>query len=216
MLCLMSYVHAGVIYAHLCLTSTRVFSMPTCVLRPGCLFDALLCLTSTLVSSMPTCVLRPRWSLQCLLVSYVLAGLFDAHLYLTSTLVSYVLAGLFDAHLCLTSTRVSSVPTCVLCPGWSLQCPLVSYVQAGLFNAHLCLTSTLVSLMPTFCSDGSFVLSVVSPAVVVPSMLGLSDRGYGLDKGIPTLIVAAVSLDAVLAITGFGVCLGITFTSGRP
>ncbi|XP_076458397.1 sodium/hydrogen exchanger 9B2-like [Babylonia areolata] len=60
----------------------------------------------------------------------------------------------------------------------------------------------------------AFVLSVVSPAVVVPSMLGLSDRGYGLDKGIPTLIVAAVSLDAVLAITGFGVCLGITFTSG--
>lgn len=59
-----------------------------------------------------------------------------------------------------------------------------------------------------------FVLSVVSPAVVVPSMLSLSDRGFGLDKGIPTLIVAAVSLDAVLAITGFGVCLGITFTSG--
>ena len=46
-------------------------------------------------------------------------------------------------------------------------------------------------------------------------MLGLADRGYGLNKGIPTLIVAAVSLDAVLAITGFGVCLGITFTSGR-
>ena len=60
-----------------------------------------------------------------------------------------------------------------------------------------------------------FVLSVVSPAVVVPSMLGLSDKGYGLNKGIPTLVVAAVSLDAVLAITGFGVCLGITFTSGN-
>ena len=130
--------------------------------------------------------------------------------------MSYVLAGLFDAHLCLTSTRVSSMPTCVLCPGWSLRCPLVSYVHAGLSDAHLCLTSTLFSLMSTFCSDGSFVLSVVSPAVVVPSMLGLSDRGYGLDQGIPTLIVAAVSLDAVLAITGFGVCLGITFTSGRP
>ena len=58
-------------------------------------------------------------------------------------------------------------------------------------------------------------MAVVSPAVVVPSMLGLSDKGYGLNKGIPTLVVAAVSLDAVLAITGFGVCLGITFTSGK-
>ncbi|KAK7507738.1 hypothetical protein BaRGS_00000703 [Batillaria attramentaria] len=60
----------------------------------------------------------------------------------------------------------------------------------------------------------AFVLSVVSPAVIVPSMLSLSDRGYGLNKGIPTLVVAAVSLDAVLAITGFGVMLGIIFTSG--
>ena len=199
------------------------------------LFDAHLCLTSRLVSLMPSCVLHLRWSLQCLLVSYVHAGLSDAHLCLTSwmvssmptcvlhlgwslrcPLVSYVQAGLFDAHSCLTSTLVSLMPTCVLRLLGSLQCPLVSYVHAGLFNTHSCLTSTLVSLVLTFCSDGRFVLSVVSPAVVVPSMLGLSDRGYGLDKGIPTLIVAAVSLDAVLAITGFGVCLGITFTSGRP
>ena len=59
-----------------------------------------------------------------------------------------------------------------------------------------------------------FVMSVVSPAVVVPSMLGLSDRGYGINKGIPTLVVAACSLDAVLAITGFGVMMGIVFAEG--
>ncbi|BFZ03687.1 hypothetical protein BsWGS_06726 [Bradybaena similaris] len=60
----------------------------------------------------------------------------------------------------------------------------------------------------------AFVLAVVSPAVVVPLMLGLSERGYGLNKGIPTLVIAACSLDAVLAITGFGVMLGINFSSG--
>ncbi|XP_059167523.1 sodium/hydrogen exchanger 9B2-like [Physella acuta] len=59
-----------------------------------------------------------------------------------------------------------------------------------------------------------FVMSVVSPAVVVPSMLSLSQRGYGLDKGIPTLILAACSLDSVLAITGFGVLLGVNFSKG--
>ena len=58
------------------------------------------------------------------------------------------------------------------------------------------------------------MLSVVSPAVVVPSMLGLSDRGFGIDRGIPTLVVAAVSFDAVFAITAFGVCLGIAFSTG--
>jgi hypothetical protein len=55
----------------------------------------------------------------------------------------------------------------------------------------------------------------VSPAVVVPSLLSLAERGYGLDKGIPTLVIAAASVDDVLAITGFGVLLGITFSSGE-
>lgn len=59
-----------------------------------------------------------------------------------------------------------------------------------------------------------FVIAAVSPAVVVPSLLHLAERGYGLDKGIPTLVIAASSVDDVLAITGFGVVLGITFSSG--
>ena len=59
-----------------------------------------------------------------------------------------------------------------------------------------------------------FVLAAVSPAVVVPSLLNLSDRGYGLNKGIPTLVIAAASLDDVLAITGHGVALGIAFSTG--
>ena len=60
-----------------------------------------------------------------------------------------------------------------------------------------------------------FVIAAVSPAVVVPSLLSLSERGYGLDKGIPTLVIAAASVDDVLAITGFGVLVGITFSSGQ-
>ncbi|GFN98310.1 mitochondrial sodium/hydrogen exchanger 9b2-like [Plakobranchus ocellatus] len=60
-----------------------------------------------------------------------------------------------------------------------------------------------------------FIIAAVSPAVVVPSLLGLSERGYGLDKGIPTLVIAAASVDDVLAITGFGVLLGISFSSGN-
>ena len=54
----------------------------------------------------------------------------------------------------------------------------------------------------------------MSPAVVVPSLLSLHARGYGVDKGIPTLVIAASSIDDVIAITGFGVVLGITFSTG--
>ncbi|XP_050390226.1 sodium/hydrogen exchanger 9B2 isoform X3 [Patella vulgata] len=59
-----------------------------------------------------------------------------------------------------------------------------------------------------------FVLAAVSPAVVVPSLFLLSDKGYGVDKGVPTLVIAAASIDDVLAITGFGVLLGIAFSKG--
>ncbi|XP_064198169.1 sodium/hydrogen exchanger 9B2-like [Anguilla rostrata] len=59
-----------------------------------------------------------------------------------------------------------------------------------------------------------FVLSAVSPAVVVPSMLLLQKDGYGVDKGIPTLLMAAGSFDDILAITGFATCLGMAFATG--
>ncbi|XP_010215382.1 PREDICTED: mitochondrial sodium/hydrogen exchanger 9B2 [Tinamus guttatus] len=60
----------------------------------------------------------------------------------------------------------------------------------------------------------SFVLGAVSPAVVVPSMLILQAGGYGVEKGVPTLLMAAGSIDDILAITGFNTCLGIAFSSG--
>ncbi|CAK7316283.1 Sodium/hydrogen exchanger 9B1 [Vulpes lagopus] len=54
----------------------------------------------------------------------------------------------------------------------------------------------------------------VSPAVVVPSMLLLQENGYGIKKGIPTLLIAASSMDDIIAITGFNTCLSIVFSSG--
>ncbi|CAL4065695.1 unnamed protein product, partial [Meganyctiphanes norvegica] len=60
-----------------------------------------------------------------------------------------------------------------------------------------------------------FVLGAVTPAVVVPCLLSLSERGYGVDKGIPTLVIAASSVDDVLAISGFGVLYGLAL-SGNP
>uniref|UniRef100_F7C3Z8 Solute carrier family 9 member B1 n=1 Tax=Ornithorhynchus anatinus TaxID=9258 RepID=F7C3Z8_ORNAN len=59
-----------------------------------------------------------------------------------------------------------------------------------------------------------FVLGAVSPAVVVPSMLILQEGGYGVDKGVPTLLMAAGSFDDILAITGFNTCLGMAFSTG--
>ena len=46
-------------------------------------------------------------------------------------------------------------------------------------------------------------------------MLSLQESGLGVDQGIPTLVIAAASVDDVLAISGFGVVLGIAFSSGK-
>lgn len=54
-----------------------------------------------------------------------------------------------------------------------------------------------------------FILAAVSPAVVVPSMLELRDRGLGMDKNVPILVMAGASIDDVFAITIFTVFLGI-------
>jgi hypothetical protein len=50
--------------------------------------------------------------------------------------------------------------------------------------------------------------------VVVPSLLGLKERGYGEDKGISTLVIAASSIDDIAAISAFGIFLGIIFAEG--
>ncbi|GFG39584.1 hypothetical protein Cfor_01014 [Coptotermes formosanus] len=59
-----------------------------------------------------------------------------------------------------------------------------------------------------------FVLAAVSPAVVVPSLLGLQEKGYGEDKGISTLVIAASSIDDIAAISGFGMVVGLIFSKG--
>lgn len=52
---------------------------------------------------------------------------------------------------------------------------------------------------------GAFMLAAVSPAVVVPAMLHLSESGYGKRNEVPTLILAGASVDDVLAITLFAI-----------
>lgn len=76
-------------------------------------------------------------------------------------------------------------------------------------------TSCLDRQMGSQSLSFSFVLGAVSPAVVVPNMLMLQENGYGVEKGIPTLLVAASSMDDIVAITGFNTFLSIVFSSGK-
>ena len=56
------------------------------------------------------------------------------------------------------------------------------------------------------------VVGAVSPAVIVPKMLKLTEEGYGTDKGIPQLIMAGASVDDVFVIVMFSVFSGLEQT----
>ena len=53
------------------------------------------------------------------------------------------------------------------------------------------------------------VIAAVSPAVIVPRMLKISEEGYGIDKKIPQMITAGTSIDDVFVIIVFTVLMTV-------
>jgi NhaP-type Na+/H+ or K+/H+ antiporter len=53
------------------------------------------------------------------------------------------------------------------------------------------------------------MLAAVSPAIIVPKMLNLMEKGYGKNKSIPQLIMAGASADDIYAIVLFTSFIGI-------
>ena len=72
-------------------------------------------------------------------------------------------------------------------------------------------TNLILGYPWAICFAHGFTLAAVSPAVVVPSMMILQKKGYGVKLGIPTTCIAASSFDDIIAITAFGVFLTIAF-----
>jgi hypothetical protein len=56
-----------------------------------------------------------------------------------------------------------------------------------------------------------FVVSPVAPAIVATLMLGLTDRGFGIEKGIGGTLIASSTFDNILTLLSFGICKTILF-----
>ena len=81
---------------------------------------------------------------------------------------------------------------------------LLSFVPASFEIAAVCLVAPRllgISLQQAFLMG--CVLAAVSPAVVVPRMVSLMERGLGVAKGIPQMILTGASLDDVFVIILF-------------
>lgn len=59
------------------------------------------------------------------------------------------------------------------------------------------------------------VLAAVSPAVIVPKMLTLMEKGYGHEKKIPQLILAGASVDDIFVIVAFTSFLALNSNSAE-
>lgn len=58
------------------------------------------------------------------------------------------------------------------------------------------------------------IIAAVSPAVVVPCLFRLRGKGYGVAKGIPTLIIAVAGIDDATSVAIFGIIESIMFSQG--
>ena len=54
-------------------------------------------------------------------------------------------------------------------------------------------------------------MSGSSPAIIIPCLMPLTEAGLGRDRGVNTIIIAACSAGDVVAISGFGIFLGMIF-----
>ncbi|XP_065913463.1 sodium/hydrogen exchanger 9B2-like [Dysidea avara] len=60
-----------------------------------------------------------------------------------------------------------------------------------------------------------FVISAISPSILIPGLLNLQQHGFGTNKGIPSFLIASVSIDDVISISLFEILLGIEFSIGN-
>ena len=78
-----------------------------------------------------------------------------------------------------------------------------------------CFATIIFGMHLTLGLSLGFILGAVSPAVVVLGMFDLQSRGYGVFKGIPSLVVAAASFDDVVAISGYTIFRSFALSAGH-
>ncbi|KAK5646398.1 hypothetical protein RI129_004862 [Pyrocoelia pectoralis] len=93
-----------------------------------------------------------------------------------------------------------TVPKLGLVP-WTIEAAVVAILSHYLLN-----------LPWDWCLLLGTIIAAVSPAVVVPCLFRLRTKGYGVAKGIPTLIIAVAGIDDAASVAGYGIIQSIMFS----
>ncbi|XP_078100503.1 sodium/hydrogen exchanger 9B2-like [Sander vitreus] len=91
--------------------------------------------------------------------------------------------------------------------------PLLGMLLAGLLLRNVPYVTDAVYIDTHW---SAALRNIALSIILTRAGLGLDPtrEGFGVEKGIPTLLLAAGSFDAILAITGFSTCLGVAFSTG--
>ncbi|XP_053594231.1 sodium/hydrogen exchanger 9B2 [Microplitis demolitor] len=84
---------------------------------------------------------------------------------------------------------------------WTVEATLVAVTARYLLNLPWIWTFLIGS-----------IVAAVSPAVVVPCLFRLRRKGYGVAKGIPTLIIAIAGIDDAASVAIFGIIRSVMFS----
>lgn len=93
-----------------------------------------------------------------------------------------------------------------------LKLGLVPWTVEAAVNAVLC--HYFLSLPWMWAMLLGSIIAAVSPAVVVPCLYRLRTKGYGVAKGIPTLIIAVAGIDDAASVAIFGIISSLMFGTG--
>lgn len=77
---------------------------------------------------------------------------------------------------------------------------LIAFISYGIFGWPL-----------PICFSMAFIISCISPSVVVPGLIALNDQGYGRKNGLTTSLIASGTFDDIISIICFGICKTIAY-----
>ncbi|KAG5676603.1 hypothetical protein PVAND_006426 [Polypedilum vanderplanki] len=89
---------------------------------------------------------------------------------------------------------------------------IVPWTVEAATNATIC--HFLFDMPLMWCLLLGAIIAAVSPAVVVPCLFRLRTKGYGVAKGIPTLIVAVAGICDAISVALFGIISSLMFATG--
>jgi solute carrier family 9B (sodium/hydrogen exchanger), member 1/2 len=75
------------------------------------------------------------------------------------------------------------------------------------------LATELLDIPPGLAVAMGFMNSAVASSIILSACRPLRNEGYGVSKGIHSMLISASSLDDVIGTTVFGLCIGVAFTS---